>query len=175
MSSTIDVYAPTSPDTFTARQSRFIEAYLNDPNAAAAARKAGYALKGAQQYGHTLMKQDKIRREIKRRGDFDAGDLGITRAYLLTAINTVLQRELKGTPRLLTKKNAIKNEAGEWEENWYERDPKTGKIRIDYNPKAVLAAAELLAKLRGDLIERSEVKTLTVEMVLNDVNVEDLK
>lgn len=36
-------------------------------------------------------------------------------------------------------------------------------------------ALELLAKLRGDLIDRSEVKTLGGQIVLNGVNVEDLK
>ncbi|MEA2081070.1 MAG: terminase small subunit [Pseudomonadota bacterium] len=161
--------------TFTAMQSRFIEAYLNNPNAAAAARLAGYSKKAAAQTGHSLMKLPKIRDEIKRRGDFDAGELGISRAYILSRINEVVQRERAGTPRLLKQKRAIKGPDGEWVEDWYERDPNTGEIRVDYNPRALLAALELLAKLRGDLIERSEVKTLTVEMVLNDVNVEDLK
>ena len=36
-------------------------------------------------------------------------------------------------------------------------------------------ALELLAKLRGDLIKRSEVETQTVSIVLNGVNLDDLK
>ena len=36
-------------------------------------------------------------------------------------------------------------------------------------------ALELLAKLRGDMIDRSEVKTVEVQTVLEGVNLEDLK
>ena len=36
-------------------------------------------------------------------------------------------------------------------------------------------ALELLAKLRGDMIDRSEVETQTVSIVLNGVNLDDLK
>ena len=51
----------------TERQRRFVDAYIKSPNAAQAARKAGYSLKSANVTASRLLANINISREIERR------------------------------------------------------------------------------------------------------------
>ncbi len=133
-------YKPGAPRALTAKQAAFIEEYLKDFNATAAAKRAGYSERSAHQRGYELVHNPEVAATIKERGASDAEVLGITRGWILSRLQVI----------------AIAAEDA-------------GK----FGPAN--RALELLAKLRGDLIDRSEVKTLGVSIVLNGVNVEDLK
>ncbi len=75
--------APQSPSALNEKQARFVEEYLIDLNATQAAIRAGYSAKTADQQGHALLKQPKIRRVISARQDDAAKDVGITQARVL--------------------------------------------------------------------------------------------
>jgi len=128
------------PPKLTARQQRFIDEYMIDFNATAAAKRAGYSVKSAHQRGYELIHNPDLAAVIKKRGASDAEVLGITRGYILTELREVLEQA--------------------------KEDGKLGPAN---------RALELLAKLRGDMIDRSEVKSVEVQMTLNGVNMEDLR
>ena len=54
----------------TPRQAKFVSEYARDPNAAQAAIRAGFSVKGASQAGHNLLNMPKIADAIEalRRG-----------------------------------------------------------------------------------------------------------
>ena len=54
-------------DTLTPKQSRFVEEYLIDRNATAAARRAGYSEQSASDIGRQLLQKTPVRSEIDRR------------------------------------------------------------------------------------------------------------
>ncbi len=142
-------------------KNRFVEEYLKDLNGAAAARRAGYSKNNSAQKAYALMQEPDIRNEIKRRGDLDAADLDLSRAYVLTTLNRVLQKAIEGNQKTTGVDGKIVKDD-------------EGRPIYEWEPTAAVQALKLLAQLRGDLIERLETRSVTVEMVLNDVNVEDL-
>lgn len=67
----------------TARQERFVEAYLIDPNASAAARAAGSTAKRAEQAGYEFMINPDVKAEIERRRTERAQKAAIDAEYVL--------------------------------------------------------------------------------------------
>jgi len=57
--------AKTAPDKLTAKQARFVEEYLIDLNATAAAIRAGYSNKTAATIGHENLRKPKIAEAIR--------------------------------------------------------------------------------------------------------------
>jgi phage terminase small subunit len=130
---------PNQPRELTARQQRFIDEYLIDFNATAAARRAGYSAASAHQRGYELVHDPDVAAMIKERGASDAEVLGITRGYILTELREVLEQA--------------------------KEDGKLGPAN---------RALELLAKLRGDMIERSKTEVRGLHVVINGVDIKDL-
>ncbi len=127
------------PRELTARQQRFIDEYMLDFNATAAAKRAGYSAKSAHQRGYELIHNPDVASTIKERGASDAEVLGITRSYILTELREVLEQA--------------------------KEDGKLGPAN---------RALELLAKLRGDMIERTETEVKGLHVVINGVDIENL-
>jgi phage terminase small subunit len=73
----------------TARQQRFVDEYLTDFNATAAAKRAGYSAKSAHQRGYELVHNPDVAAVIKERGASDAEVLGITRGWILSRLQAI--------------------------------------------------------------------------------------
>jgi len=127
------------PRELTVRQQRFIDEYMLDFNATAAAKRAGYSAKSAHQRGYELVHNPEVAARIKKRGASDAEVLGITREWILAELRDLLEQ---------AKENGKLGPANR--------------------------ALELLAKLRGDMIDRSEAKTVEIQMTLDGVDLDDL-
>ena len=139
-----DPLDPAGLEGFTRRQALFVLEYLVDFNATAAARRAGYSPNGSDahhfQQGLRLLRHPRVGAEIRRRAELSAEELGISRAYVLTRLQTITERASeKGDLYTATR------------------------------------GYELLAKLRGDMIERRQVDVRTVAITINDVEMEDLR
>jgi phage terminase small subunit len=89
--------APGDPDPeamakLTTKQQRFVEEYLVDYNATAAAGRAGY--KGDKRNlgirGYKLIRHPIIGPEIRRRGAATADELGVSSEYLMTKLRGVI-------------------------------------------------------------------------------------
>jgi hypothetical protein len=132
--------SPAALFRVTARQQRFIDEYMTEFNATAAARRAGYSAKSAHQRGYELVHSPGVAAVIKERGASDADVLGITRNWILTELREVLE-QAKGEGKLGPANRAL----------------------------------ELLARLRGDLLERTETDVKAVHVVINRLDVEHLR
>ena len=152
------------PTKLNRRQSLFVDEYLIDFNASRAARAIGSTDTQAGRHGYALVHHPLVEAEIARRGDLTADEAGLSRAYVLAKLKDNIEEAMRGS--LVTNAFGVPLE-----------DDKGQPIFVRESSfiSAATRALELLAKLRGDLVERSEVKTLSVKIVLNDVNVEDLK
>ena len=54
-------------DKLTPKQERFIDEYLIDLNATAAAKRAGYSEKNAEKIGHQLLEKTRVAAEVEKR------------------------------------------------------------------------------------------------------------
>jgi len=86
-------YKPGAQRTLTAKQAAFIEEYLKDFNATAAAKRAGYSERSAHQRGYELVHNPDVAAIIKERGASDAEVLGITRGWILSRLQTIAMAE----------------------------------------------------------------------------------
>jgi phage terminase small subunit len=84
---------PWSVAKLTTKQQAFVEEYLVDYNATAAAGRAGY--KGDRRNlgirGYKLIRHPIIGPEIRRRGAATADELGVSSEYLMTKLRGVIE------------------------------------------------------------------------------------
>jgi phage terminase small subunit len=84
---------PAAMAKLTPKQQRFVEEYLVDYNATAAAGRAGY--KGDKRNlgirGYKLIRHPIIGPEIRRRGAATADELGVSSEYLMTKLRGVIE------------------------------------------------------------------------------------
>ena len=83
---------PEEPRKLTARQHRFVDEYMLDFNATAAARRAGYSTKSAHQRGYELVHDPGVAAVIKQRGASDAEALGITRGWIMAGLRDTYEQ-----------------------------------------------------------------------------------
>ena len=72
--------------TLLPRQARFVDEYLVDQNAAAAAIRAGYSSRIALVVGARLLKQDEVQKAVEERQRPSSGKLNITRDDCVKAL-----------------------------------------------------------------------------------------
>ena len=132
-------HGPEEPRELTPRQQRFIDEYMLDFNATAAAKRAGYSSASAHQRGYELIHNPEVAAVIKERGASDAEVLGITRGWIMTGMRDT-----------------------------YEQAKAEGK------EGAAIRALEIMAKLRGDMIERTETHVRAIHVVIHGIDIEDL-
>jgi phage terminase small subunit len=144
----------------TDKQAKFVDEYLIDFNATQAAIRAGYAKNSAKQQGSRLLTNDDIRNEVARRGQQTADELGLTRGYVLTRLRETIERSLEGAPKTTARGELVFGPDGDH--------------IIEWSPSGAKAALELLAKLRGDLVDTVE-HTGGIDIRVEGVPVNDLK
>jgi terminase small subunit-like protein len=82
----------------TARQLKFIVAYVAMPNATQAAREAGYSAGTAESQGSRLLSNVKIRAALDAAFAEDAKQRGVTKAEIVAAHRREMYNFVNGTP-----------------------------------------------------------------------------
>jgi phage terminase small subunit len=82
----------------TPRQSRFVDEYLIDLNATAAAERAGYSAKTAYSQGQRLLKNVEVANEIQQRMDERSDRVKIDADFVLQGIAKNIARCEQGSP-----------------------------------------------------------------------------
>ena len=80
------------------KQLRFVEEYLIDSNASAAAVRAGYSPKTSKEQGHRMLTKAHISAEINKRQSEHSKKLEITKEGLLKDLMDIAQDNKKGFP-----------------------------------------------------------------------------
>ncbi len=152
----------------TVKQRAFVFEYPKDFNGTRAAERAGYAGREAALAvrGSMLLRHPKVNPLIRKLTAATADEMGITREYLLAKIDEVAELTLRGEPYMLEREDGTLVAV---------TDANGDQVYYNRSPQNTLKAMELLAKLRGDMIERSEVTTRSIEIRINDVDLEDLR
>jgi phage terminase small subunit len=161
----------TRAELVAAKRRRFIAEYMQDPNGAEAARRAGYSEASAKEIAYKLLADPAIRAEIKRRQAAAAKRLEITTERIqqeLAAIGfarltDVVSFDASGV-RVKASSDLTPAQASALAEIVYE----AGKIRVRMHAKR--EALETLAKLCGLFVDRHEhtVSTGKLEIYLPD-------
>lgn len=82
----------------TPKQRRFVDEYLIDLNASAAAKRAGYSEKTAGQIGHELLKKPEIAEGIDKARLAQGQRTGIDADYVLQTIRSTVERCRQAEP-----------------------------------------------------------------------------
>ncbi len=141
------------PRILSAKETRFVDSFLVNFNAAEASRACGNDPAQAKKTGNQMKGRPHVAKEIARRGDVTADELGLSRAFVLRGAEEIFRKSMEGTP-VMDKDGIVLYH------KWY--------------PAGANKALETIARLRGDLIERKEVKSVSVVIKLEGVNPEDL-
>jgi hypothetical protein len=80
---------------------------------------------------------------------------------VLTKATEILEKSLNGAPKIVGHDPEIARD-------------ENGNIIYQWSPAGANAALALIAKLRGDLIDRTQVDTRSIQIEINGVNLEDL-
>lgn len=124
--------------SLTPKQQRFVEEYLVDLNAAAAARRAGYSERTADRIGHENLKKPEISAAVQEAKSARSERVEVTQDWILTKLVENVERAMQAEPVLD-----------------HEGEP-TGEYR--YAGNVVNKALELLGKHTGFFeAERIEV------------------
>ena len=91
----------------TAKQRRFVEEFLLDLNATAAAKRAGYSDKTAGQQGHRLLKNVEIQRQLTEAAEKRSERVGISAEWVLQQAVEVYKRCMQVAPVLDRKGNQV--------------------------------------------------------------------
>jgi hypothetical protein len=82
----------------TPRQLKFIVTYVAMPNAAQAAREAGYSARTAEEQGCRLLRNVRVKAELDRRFAEDARQRGVTKEEIVAAHRREMYNFTDGTP-----------------------------------------------------------------------------
>ena len=136
---------PTRAAALKERRQRFVEAYMEDPNATQAAIKAGYSEKTARSIGQRLLTNVDVSRAIAAAREARSIRKRITADYVLENLDEVLDKSMR-------EKELINPVTGEG----------TGKFVFD--SKGANKALELMGKHLGMFTEKVEHSgSLTVQ------------
>ena len=119
------------------RQQRFVDAYLEDPNATKAAIAAGYNSKTAYSQGQRLLKNVEVSRALEQARVARSARTRITQDYVLENLDECLRKSLKEEEVL----DAYGNPKG----------------LFVYDSKGATKAVELMMKHLGMLVDRKEI------------------
>lgn len=120
-----------------ARQQRFVEEYLVDLNATAAAIRAGYSAKTAQEQGSRLLSNVMVQAAIQAARQAQSKRTEITQDYVLTRLRENLERAMQAEPVVDREGNA------------------TGEYT--YQGSVANRACELLGKHLGMFADKHEI------------------
>lgn len=142
-------------DGLTIKQKRFIDFYIQSANASDAARKAGYSAKSARYVGLELLQKPNVQAAIATRlAELDSERTADTKEileYLTMVMRGDAEEEVVvnvGTGKGFTRADKVKAQVG---------------------AKDRLKAAEMLAKVHGMFISKSELEISgTIPVVIRD-------
>jgi phage terminase small subunit len=120
------------------RQARFVDEFLVDLSATAAARRAGYSKKTAGSQGHDLLKKPEIQSAIELAQAERAKQTGINAEWVVKQLVDIVDRSMQAVPVL----DSEGRETGKW----------------TYQGNTAIRALELLAKHTGGFSDKSEVE-----------------
>ena len=124
----------------TEKQKRFVDEYLKDLNASAAARRAGYSTKTADRIGPELLGKTCVSKLIAERIQKRQQRTEITQDFVLTNLKEIVQRSMQ-------------HEGAD-----------------EYDPRAAAKALELLGKHLGMFTDKIKLEgELTVSGILDEL------
>lgn len=124
----------------TEKQKRFVDEYLKDLNASAAARRAGYSVKTADRIGPELLGKTCVSKLIAERIQKRQQRTEITQDFVLTNLKEIVQRSMQ-------------HEGAD-----------------EYDPRAAAKALELLGKHLGMFTDKIRLEgELTVSGILEEI------
>ncbi len=124
----------------TEKQKRFVDEYLKDLNASAAARRAGYSVKTADRIGPELLGKTCVSKLIAERIQKRQQRTEITQDFVLTNLKEIVQRSMQ-------------HEGAD-----------------EYDPRAAAKALELLGKHLGMFTDKIRLEgELTVSGILEEL------
>lgn len=153
----------TEPRPLTDKQERFILEYLVDFNATQAAIRAGYSEDTAYSIGWENLRKPEIASRIATAGAQTADELGMTREYVFRTLREAIDKALAGAPKSHGTKDGYTLV--------YDSD---GNPIIEWSPSGVKGLVELLAKVRGDLVDTVQ-HTGGIEVTVNGVDTSKLQ
>ncbi len=133
--------------SLTPRQARFVEEYLLDLNATAAAKRAGYSERTAYAQGQRLLKQVEIAAAIKKAQDARSERTKIDQDWVIERLVGVYEASMEARP--VCDKNG--EEKG-----------------FTFNPTAANRALELIGKHKGMFIDRKLIGLRRIEDMTED-------
>lgn len=137
------------------RQKRFVEEYIQTGNVAESARRAGYSARSAKEFGQELLTNHNVKAAIDSR----LKELESERVATTQEIQEYLTAVMRGE---LDEEVVVNVGVGKG----YTR---ADKIKAQVGAKDRTKAAELLAKVRGMFINKSELEvTGTLPIVIKD-------
>lgn len=125
----------------TAKEARFVDGYLSDLNASAAARRAGYSLKTAYRIGFENLKKPHIQEALAIARQKLAKDTETSPEWVISRLKQVAERCLQEVP-VFDKEG---NETGEFQ----------------FKEAGANKALELIGKTHGIFIDKMVVRKVT--------------
>lgn len=136
----------------TPMQARFVDAYIQDFNGAAAARAAGSKGKDPEKAAYGFLRNPKVSAAINRRLTKVSEKVDVDVQWVISKLVEVVYRSLQGTPKVRRDGTPVVN-------------PDTGATVMDWQPAAANKALELLGRHLGMFIDRQEVAVVYRSMV----------
>lgn len=127
----------------TAKQAAFVEEYLVDLNATAAATRAGYASKSARKVGSNLLTLPHIQAAIEEALAERRERVEVTQDQVIADLLEIKERCLQRSPVVDRRGDQIQDDEGR--DVW------------SFNAKDAIRALELLGKHLGMFVERSKM------------------
>jgi phage terminase small subunit len=154
-------------ESLTDKQRAFVFEYMLDMNGTRAAQRAGYA--GGDDAlavrGSMLMRHPVVNPLIRKLTAGTADEMGYTREWIIDRLEEIVSRVMEGVPKVHVTKDG----------DMFEVKDDEGNTVREWQPGAAKGALELLARLRGDMVERVEHDVRHVVVQVNGVDVEDLR
>ena len=82
----------------TPKQERFVQEYLVDLNATAAAKRAGYSEKRASELGYQLLRKTTVQAAIQRAIQDRSQRTGVTQDYVIEKLKTIADKKASDAP-----------------------------------------------------------------------------
>ncbi len=82
----------------TPKQERFVQEYLVDLNATAAAKRAGYSERRASELGYQLLRKTTVQAAIQRAIQDRSQRTGVTQDYVIEKLKTIADKQASDAP-----------------------------------------------------------------------------
>jgi phage terminase small subunit len=145
----------------TAKQLRFVEEYLVDLNAAAAARRAGYSDRAADRQGYENLRKPEIQEAIEAAQAERAGRVEISQNYVIENLTEIVERCMERAPVMVREgRHMVQMKDDEDRDVWR------------FDSKGAVAALTLLGKHLGMFRDKPN---LNVNVDLDNLTDEQLE